>query len=569
MLAALDCSAPPSMVVCCCYNGNARLASTVASDRSAALRVVTMLFTTPAVALLAIALSLSLLDSTNASSVRLQPPSTRLATISTTATVTKNVASSLSPSPPSSSFPLSPHSLPPTSLLSQKKRGLSGLSAASCGDAAALGLRDSWAYNWRLYPDGAVGGGPHGEPPCKPLQTREFVPMVWGCGNGGDDNGIRKREDGSANCTSEVTGAVRAIWAQSGVSHLLGFNEPDNSDQSNLSPLQAALYWPQLDSLAASFSPPLRLVGPGMTHWDTPTGGSSWLDQFLGNLTRICPGCPARIVALAQHDYGGNAESIVARAEAAHTHYGRPIWLTEFSVGSGANRSRNDAFAKQVLPLLEASPHIQRYAWFSTRNAPASWVNESSLLPPIGRGPGSWTRQGDTTCANMTQLIWISQHGNLGNCLAMTVGNDNCALPKRAIYQNGDVQNCYCAAVPSCTTKSSSWQNMYTQENGPGAPWAKIPHRACNTSVMAWLGQHATALGCQTEAMLSPQCGTLPSRQVFYEAGDVQNCYCRNTTGEDDSCTLMPSTWLDTYTQPPPPPPDMRLTSTGKLYAEL
>ena len=33
------------------------------------------------------------------------------------------------------------------------------------------------------------------------------------------------------------------------------------------------------------------------------------------------------------------------------------------------------------VPKLEAADSVFRYAWYSTRNAPADWVAESSLLP--------------------------------------------------------------------------------------------------------------------------------------------------------------------------------------------
>lgn len=51
-----------------------------------------------------------------------------------------------------------------------------------------------------------------------------------------------------------------------------------------------------------------------MTHWDH-TGGSPWLDHFLGNLTAERRG---RIKYLAQHDYSGDAAGIVSRADAAY-----------------------------------------------------------------------------------------------------------------------------------------------------------------------------------------------------------------------------------------------------------
>lgn len=196
------------------------------------------------------------------------------------------------------------------------KRGLSGLSRKSCSDAQALGLANTWTYNWGVVPDGK----PSGEVDCDPPQVKEFVPMIWGCW---------PPTASAPNCTFTVTPDVRDAWKRNGVTHLLGFNEPDNAGQSNLSPLQAATYWKELDLFASTFEPPLKLVGPGMTHWDE-TGGTPWLDQFLGNLSSSLQ---SNIVAFAQHDYSGDATGIIARAEALQKKYKKKVWLTEFSVG--------------------------------------------------------------------------------------------------------------------------------------------------------------------------------------------------------------------------------------------
>ena len=48
----------------------------------------------------------------------------------------------------------------------QPKRGLSGLSRASCSDASTLGLQSTWTYNWGIDPDGRDDG----RPPCNPPQ---------------------------------------------------------------------------------------------------------------------------------------------------------------------------------------------------------------------------------------------------------------------------------------------------------------------------------------------------------------------------------------------------------------
>ena len=105
----------------------------------------------------------------------------------------------------------------PSSGVAMTKRGLSGL--VGCNDARALGLDKSWWYNWGLNTN--VGGMAGGNEPCSPHRASEFVPMFWGC---------------SGNCTAGITADVRAGLAAAGVAYVLGFNEPDNPGQSNLTP---------------------------------------------------------------------------------------------------------------------------------------------------------------------------------------------------------------------------------------------------------------------------------------------------------------------------------------------
>eukprot|EP00040_Diaphanoeca_grandis_P040301 m.261667 g.261667 ORF g.261667 m.261667 type:complete len:313 (+) comp42776_c0_seq1:85-1023(+) len=246
-----------------------------------------------------------------------------------------------------------------------EKRGTSGLNG--CRDAEVLGLQQSFSYNWGLWPatfDADRNKAPNGKLACPQPQTTEFVPMFWGCSKT------------TNNCTSNLWPTVREDWKRIGVRSILGFNEPDNPGQSNLTPQEAAVYWEQLDDFASSFSPPLTLVGPGMTHWSDST--HPWLDEFFGNLS---DDRASRIKYLAQHDYSGSADAIIAHANATYHKYGRKIWLTEFAVGNGRDRTANDNFMKAALPLLDAAESIDRYVWFATRNKPSSWVNQSSLLP--------------------------------------------------------------------------------------------------------------------------------------------------------------------------------------------
>jgi len=419
------------------------------------------------------------------------------------------------------------------------KRGLSGVEG--CDDAKTLGLSGSWHYNWGLWPTQMDAGGnsvASGVLSCKEPQAAEFVPMFWGCWD---------------NCTLKIWPSIHEDWKKIGVKYILGFNEPDNAGQSDLTPEKAAEYWTQLDDFANSFSPPLELVGPGMTHWGAD-GGSEWLDAFFGNLSDTRK---ANIKFLAQHDYDGNASALIAKANAAYKKYNRKVWLTEFAVGFGKDRATNDAYMKELLPMLDAAESVARYAWYSTRNAPADFVEESYLLPPK---TGGWEKQGHTACAQ-DEMLWLLQHGTAAECEALALDTAGCVTPKAVIWQSGSPQNCYCANTTSCTKTHSSWQDTYVL-HGQVPEWKKSSKMACAPNEMLWLSQYGTARECQAKATAATSgCLSGPTKTVLYESGDVQNCYCANTT-----CTKTPTDWLDQYVQPTAPALSQVPSSSGKLY---
>jgi hypothetical protein len=293
-----------------------------------------------------------------------------------------------------------------------------------------------------------------------------------------------------------------------------------------------------------------------MTHWDD-TGGSPWLDHFLGNLSDARK---SRIKFLGQHDYSGSPTQIIAKAEAAFKKYKRKIWLTEFSVGSGKGRSVNDAFMNKILPLLDASEAVDRYAWYSARNAPGSWVNESALLPPYD---GGWSKSSGHACGT-GQMKWLSQHDTVQECKANAVGDAGCATPKRVTYQSGSPKNCYCANTSSCNATAISWQDLY-EHHGASPVWTHTANMTCKPDEMLWLSQHKTLGGCQANAVSNDLCfsSNKTTKAVVFDSSNVKNCYCLNTS----SCTRTSSAWLGIHVQPPATPCLMAPTSTGHLYA--
>jgi hypothetical protein len=421
---------------------------------------------------------------------------------------------------------------------SAKKAGLSFVDS-SCDDAKALGLEDSWYYNWNTHPD-AKG------PDCMETpRTAEFAPMFWSC---------------TEDCSAHLPADYWSMWLKTGVKYLLGFNEPDNLNQSNMTPAEAAVSWISLQKIAAKFDPAPELVGPSMTHWSQD--GSPWLDEFLGNCTALKDCDPSSIKYLGFHDYDGSPDQIIKNADGVFKKYGRKIWLTEFSVGSEQHRPTQDAFLKEIIPKLEAAESVFRYAWYSTRNAPADWVAESSLLP--FEDP-AWQKRSKHTCAE-DELKWLSGaswgRGNLAQCAAKATDDADCVAPKTIVYENGGDNNCYCAKS-SCTDTTgpvAQWQDRYILSD---VTFKTFANKVCTSEDdMLWLnnGDGSTLEGCQAMAQMTGACAH--PKTVAYESANHHNCYCSKTS----TCDKVASDWPTLHVQTGDET-SLELTSTGQLYA--
>ena len=279
----------------------------------------------------------------------------------------------------------SPPPPPPVKPCVTRKRGYSGYlgNEFTCRDMAALNLQDSWWYNWIVHPSQYSKCKPEGSPSTYNNMGAEYVPMI---------NGIK---------ALPPSGPWKKEWPAANVHFLLGYNEPDPSKNHPhaCSPKDAAQKWPEVQAVAASMMPPLRLVSPSVssTGW-TADGESEWLDQFFGNCSdqTIAPGCNTSLIEfIGLHDYTGNATALMRRLNGAQKHYGgRQIWITEFAIlgkpwlpgGHTENRSDQNAFMKEVLPLLDASDAVFRYAWFTSRNVPNAQNGGSNLLPNANNG---------------------------------------------------------------------------------------------------------------------------------------------------------------------------------------
>ena len=217
----------------------------------------------------------------------------------------------------------------------------------------------SWYYNW----------GPRPADTAKDTKA-EFIPMFW--------SGKDVTDDNIAFVKSRKYPA------------LLGFNEPDNQGQAEMTVGEALALWPRLEATG------LRLGSPGTCMW------AKWHDEFMA-------GAKAkgyRVDFLALHWYGDITKpDAVGDLKAFLEHYWNtyhlPIWLTEYSGGTWKGNVRkvtwedNARFAKETVEMMERLPFVERYAWFTSY-----WSTKDRSYPD----PGQADRNGYTPVG----LAWIA-----------------------------------------------------------------------------------------------------------------------------------------------------------------
>jgi hypothetical protein len=226
------------------------------------------------------------------------------------------------------------------------KKGLGGAAPL------ASGLMTNWYYNWGVNPSTL------GMPTIDP--TPRFVPMVWGW---------------NAAKTPAILEALRAQKP----SLLLGFNEPDHRDQSNI-PVDTALEaWPLFESIAT------ELVSPAAAE---PLG--TWMQEFMSGVEKR----KLRVDSIAVHNYPGpSSVGFLNMLHRVHDLYRRPIWVTEFAVADWqakqgiANRysvSQIAEFMEEVCSEMDKIPWIKGYAWFPFSGKSSNSLQTSTLFDANG-----------------------------------------------------------------------------------------------------------------------------------------------------------------------------------------
>lgn len=245
------------------------------------------------------------------------------------------------------------------------KRGVS-FSITNLTDAFLLSESISWYYNW--------GNTPNGD-----AQTIQFL----------EENNI----DYCPMCWSGSYSADRIrnfVKAHPNTKYLLGFNEPNLTDQANMTPKRAGELWPAVVRLAKELN--LQLGAPAM-NYGTLSGYSDpikWLDEFFA----IDSVSIEDVDFIPIHCYMMNPSAVKGYVE-KFAKYNKPIWMTEFCAWesiSGVEQQKT--YMSDVLNYFEKNPMVARYAWFMPRTNKG--LNEkpyNQLLTKVN--PIEWTALGE------------------------------------------------------------------------------------------------------------------------------------------------------------------------------
>jgi hypothetical protein len=223
-----------------------------------------------------------------------------------------------------------------------------GVANSACADLDRLNV--AWWYNWTLAPGDCT--------------SAEFVPMVSGKNE--------KTSDAVAGAIAQVASASRTT--------VLGFNEPNKPDQSNMSVSQVLSLWPSITSDAG-----IRVGSPA-----TSADAQSWFTEFMDQAAAQ----NLRVDFMAVHWYGWNAGSCDPNAATLESYIrwvegvadDLPIWITEWGCmhESNPDQATVEAFFSGALAMLARHPRVERYAWYPW-NTHNELVSETGELTELGR----------------------------------------------------------------------------------------------------------------------------------------------------------------------------------------
>lgn len=166
-------------------------------------------------------------------------------------------------------------------------------------------------------------------PNCSDAYEDRYIPMIWG-----------KKALTNMNISTEAP-------------FILGFNEPNHYEQSNITAKEAAELWWELEEKSRG-RPLVSPAASRCTHEGCHGDATDWFDEFFAN----CQGC--RVDYLATHLYKCNPETVMDYLQMLYQRYGLQIWLTEFACPYTSSPQEELDYMQRIIPRLDAAEFVYR-----------------------------------------------------------------------------------------------------------------------------------------------------------------------------------------------------------------
>ena len=200
---------------------------------------------------------------------------------------------------------------------------------------------------------------------------------------------------------SDFNSSIQATIDSHNVQAILSTNEPNEQDQSNLSPEDAANMWKHyLEPLRSSKN--VRLGSPAPS---SNPNGLMWMQDFFNACNG---GCSVDFIALRESIpsvslrkststnanlpdyYDVNATDFQRYVQQYHDTFNKPIWVTEwacqnFNGGPQCSYQEIQDFMNQTQTFMDATDYVERYAWFGAFKDLQGVNEDDALMDTQGR----------------------------------------------------------------------------------------------------------------------------------------------------------------------------------------
>ncbi len=164
--------------------------------------------------------------------------------------------------------------------------------------------------------------------------------------------------------------------------HALGFNEPDQANQADMSVETAVANWPNLVRSG------LRVGAPAVSDSGISGQGLSWLYDFMDQVDTL--GYRVDFVPVHFYKCDWSASQYYNWLLGIYQSTGRPLWVTEFNNGANwcgstpPTLAQNATRINEFIDMLENVPFVERYAIYNWVGTNRAMVADDGTLTPAG-----------------------------------------------------------------------------------------------------------------------------------------------------------------------------------------